>query len=223
MRKYLNKIMPAGIAVLALGVTIPALADDHAKPAAASLPGVMDASRVTAGSYATDPGHTLVQWRVNHFGFNDYFGLFGNITGTLQLDPAKPAEAKVDITIPIAEVTTASKGLTGHLLRPGKDGGAPDFFGAEPDAAKFVSTAVKVGEKGKDAKITGDLTLNGVTKPVTIKAKFTGAGANPFNKKETVGFHGKTTIKRSEFGIKYGVPIVSDEVHLKISAAFEKQ
>lgn len=224
MNKKYKMILPTGAAALALAVAIPALADNHAKPANPALPGTMDVSRVTAGNYTTDPAHTLVSWRVDHFGFNDYFGLFGNITGTLQIDPANPEAAKVDISIPVAEVTTASKGLSGHLLRPAsEDGGKPDFFGPEPEAARFVSTAVAVEENGTDAQITGNLTLNGTTKPVTIKARFNGAGSNPFNKKETVGFHGKTTIKRSDFGIMYGIPVVSDEVALKISVAFEKQ
>jgi polyisoprenoid-binding protein YceI len=188
---------------------------------APSVPGAIDVSRVTAGNYATDPGHTLIGWRVSHFGFNDYFGIFGDATGTLSLDPANPNAAKVDIIVPVSKVTTASAGLTGHLLRAGKDGGKPDFFGPSPADAKFVST--KVEASGTTAKITGDLTLNGVTKPVTLDAKFSGAGNNPYNKKATVGFHATTTIKRSDFGVNYGIPVVSDEVQLDISVAFEKQ
>ena len=187
---------------------------------APQLPGVADVSRVTAGNYQTDPGHTLIGWRVSHFGFNDYFGIFGDSTGTLTLDPKNPNAASVDITIPVRKVTTASAGLTGHLLRAGKDGGKADFFGPAPADAKFVST--KVEASGTKAKISGNLTLNGVTKPVVLDATFTGAGNNPFNKKATVGFHATTTIKRSEFGVSYGIPVVSDEVALDISVAFEK-
>lgn len=185
------------------------------------LPGQKDASRVTAGTYKTDPGHSLIGWEVNHFGFNDYFGIFGDVAGTLTIDPANPNAAKVDVTIPVAKVTTASAGLTSHLLRAGKDGGKPDFFGPAPADARFVST--KVAASGTTAKITGNLTLNGVTKEVVLDAEFTGAGANPFNKKETIGFEAETTIKRSDFGIAYALPMVSDEVELDISVAFEKQ
>lgn len=187
---------------------------------APQLPGVADVTRVTAGTYQTDPGHTLIGWRVSHFGFNDYFGIFGDATGTLKLDPQNPNAASVDITIPVSKVTTASAGLTGHLLRAGKDGGKADFFGPAPADAKFVST--KVEASGTKAKITGNLTLNGVTKPVVLYTTFSGAGNNPFNKKATVGFHATTTIKRSEFGVSYGIPVVSDEVVLDISVAFEK-
>lgn len=199
---------------LPLFIAVPLIAQS------AQVPGTLDTTRVTAGTYNTDPGHTLIGWRVSHFGFNDYFGIFGDATGTLTLDPANPNAAKVDITIPVGKVTTASAGLTGHLLRAGKDGGKPDFFGPAPADARFVST--EVSAVGQQAKIRGNLTLNGVTKPVVLDTKFSGAGTNPFNKKATVGFHATTTIKRSEFGIVYGIPMVSDDVVLDISVAFEK-
>lgn len=188
-----------------------------------TVPGAADVTRVTAGTYAADANHTLVQWKVSHFGFNDYIGLFGDVTGTLVLDPANPAAAKVDMTIPVAKVTTASAGLTGHLLAPGKDGKPADFFGPAPADARFVSTGVHVMDDGKSAHIMGNLTLNGQTHPVTLGAVFVGAGANPMSKKETVGFHATATIKRSQFGIGFGIPLVSDDVRLDISAAFEKQ
>jgi polyisoprenoid-binding protein YceI len=187
---------------------------------APQTPGAVDVTRVTAGTYNTDPGHTLIGWRVSHFGFNDYFGIFGDATGTLVLDPAKPNASTVDITIPIGKVTTASAGLTGHLLRAGKEGGKADFFGPAAADAKFVSTSVVA--KGTTAKITGNLTLNGITKPVVLDTTFSGAGNNPFNKKPTVGFHATSVIKRSEFGISYAVPMISDDVTLDISVAFEK-
>lgn len=190
--------------------------------AAPQVPGVMDVSRVTAGTYALDPAHTLVGWNVSHFGFSDYFGLFGNITGTMTLDPANIEAATFDITIPVAEVTVASAGLKDHLLRAGKDGGAPDFFGPTPGMAKFTSTqVVKTG--ATSANVLGNLTLNGKTAPVMLAVDFAGAGANPFNKKETVGFHARALMDRTQWGVNYGVPMVSKEVELTISAAFEKQ
>lgn len=213
-------------ALTAAAVVLAATGGIAAAPAlfaqgAPEVPGAQDASRVTAGTYAADPSHSLIAFEVNHFGFNDYYGIFGDVAGTLVLDPANLDAAQVDVTIPVASVTTASKGLTEHLLRPGKEGAAPDFFGAAPAPARFVSTAVQAD--GMKAMITGNLTLNGVTKPVTFEAEFTGAGVNPFSKKETVGFEAETSIKRSDFGVNYGIPFVSDEVELDISVAFEKQ
>lgn len=187
---------------------------------AQQVPGAADVSRVAAGTYTADAGHSMVGWQVSHFGFNDYLGLFGDVSGTLSLDPADPNAAKVDVTIPVSKVTTPSAGLTGHLLRASKDGGKPDFFGPAPADARFVSTSVVTS--GTTAKITGDLTLNGVTKPVTLDTKFVGAGINPYNKKATVGFHAMSAVKRSDFGINYGIPLVGDEVRLHITVAFEK-
>lgn len=196
---------------LPLLMAAPLLAEETAAPA---LPGAADAARVAAGSYEVDARHTQVNWQVNHFGFNDYFGLFGDVTGTLDIDPANLGAAKVDVTIPIASVATSSAGLTTHLQ-------TPDFFDVAKFAtARFVSTSVIAD--GPRAMIKGDLTMLGVTKPVELETRFEGAGANPMNKKATIGFHASTTIKRSEWGMTKYVPMVGDEVKLRISVAFEK-
>lgn len=216
----MNRTTIAAAAAIALAAGASAFAPALTAQGAPQVPGAKDPSRVTAGTYTADAAHSLIAFEVNHFGFNDYYGIFGDVAGTLVIDPTNPNAAKVDVTIPVANVTTASKGLTEHLLRAGKDGGKPDFFGPAPAPARFVSTAVKT--VGTKATITGNLTLNGVTKPVTFEAEFTGAGANPFNKRATVGFEAETSIKRSDFGVNYGIPFVSDEVELDISVAFEK-
>lgn len=185
-------------------------------------PGSPDPKAVTAGTYAVDPDHTLVVWTVDHLGVSPYTGIFGGVTGTLTLDPKRADAARVDVTIPVAQVTTASAGLTQHLLRPGKAGGKPDFFGADPMAARFVST--RLVTSGERAKLTGDLTLNGVTKPVTLQVSFYGAGTAPpqMGGKQNVGFRATGSIRRSDFNLGYGVPMVGDEVKLDISAAFVK-
>lgn len=189
---------------------------------APEIPGAKDPARVAAGSYALDASHTLVKWNVSHFGFNDYFGIFGDISGTMELDPTNIEATKFEIMVPIADVTVASAGLKEHLLRAGKDGAAPDFFGPEPGMATFVSREVtKTGDM--TANVTGDLTINGKTGPVLLAVEFSGAGANPFNKKETVGFHARGMMDRTQWGVNYGVPVVSKDVELTISAAFEKQ
>ncbi|MFD1612114.1 YceI family protein [Sphingomonas tabacisoli] len=203
--------------VLPLALAAPLVAQ-----APMSKPGSANPAAVTGGTYTADPNHTLVLWTVDHLGFTPYTGIFGSVTGTLTLDPKNPNAAKVDVTIPVSKVTTASAGLTEHLLKPGKDGGKPDFFGPSPADAHFVST--KVVAQGQKAKITGNLTLNGVTRPVTLDAAFYGAGKMAANigGKENVGFRATTTIKRSDFGVMMGIPLVSDEVKLEIAAAFQK-
>ena len=185
-------------------------------------PGSANPAAVTGGTYKADPDHTLVMWTVDHLGFTPYTGIFGSVTGTLTIDPKNPNAAKVDVTIPVSKVTTASAGLTQHLLRAGKDGGKPDFFGADPADARFVSTSVQAN--GQKAKITGNLTLNGVTRPVTLDASFYGAGKMPaeMGGQENVGFRATARIKRSDFGVSMGIPLVSDDVTLEIAAAFQK-
>lgn len=207
----------APVALLALALATPLVAQQ-----AMQKPGSKNPAAVTGGTYTVDPAHTLVGWRVDHLGFNDYFGIFGDVTGTLTLDPKNPSAAKVDITIPVSKVTTASASLTAHLLKPGTDGKKPDFFGAAPADAKFVSTSVTAS--GTKAQIAGNLTLNGVTKPVTLDAEFAGAGKAPaqMGGKENVGFHATGSIKRSDFGVNMGIPMVSDEVKLDITVAFQK-
>jgi polyisoprenoid-binding protein YceI len=187
-----------------------------------SAPGSRNPAAVSGGTYSVDPSHTLVVWTLDHLGFSPYSGIFGDVTGTLTLDPKNLSAAKVDVTIPVSKVVTASAGLTEHLLRAGKDGGKPDFFGAAPAAARFVSTSVAA--RGQKARIRGNLTLNGVTRPVTLDAAFYGAGTMPaqMGGKENVGFKATGTILRSQFGLGFGIPMVGDEVKLDISAAFQK-
>lgn len=212
VRRFLLLAAPLALAAVPLLAQMPTEA-----------PGKPDKTRVAAGTYKLDPNHTLIGWRVDHLGFNDYFGVFGDSTGTLTLDPKNPAAAKVEVTIPVAKVLTASPGLNAHLLRPGKNGAKPDFFGANPADARFVSTRVVPGRDGMSATITGDLTLNGQTHPVTIAARFKGAGTGVMGGKPTVGFSGKATILRSQWGVVAGIPLVSDKVELDISAPFERQ
>lgn len=197
---------------LPLIAAAPLLAQQSAAP---SLPGVADSARVMAGSYAVDSRHSQINWQVNHFGFNDYFGLFGDIKGVLQIDPANLSAAKVDVTVPIASVATSSQGLTDHLK-------TADFFDAVKfDSARFVSNSVTVD--GQKAVIKGDLTMLGITRPVELETRFEGAGNNPMSKKGTIGFHAATTIKRSEWGMTKYAPMVGDDVKLRISIAFEKE
>lgn len=190
-----------------------------------SVPGAKDVSRVQAGTYSVDPGHTLVAWEVDHLGFTPYFGLFGDATGKLTIDPKNLSAAKVDITIPVSKVTTASEGLNKHLFAPAKEpGGKPDFFGPNPADARFVSTSVRVDDDGDEAEVTGNLTLNGVTRPVTLDVDFYGAGKMPAQMGGQVGlgFEAEGKIRRSDFGINYSIPMVSDEVKLKIAVGFFK-
>jgi polyisoprenoid-binding protein YceI len=208
---------------LALPLAIAAAAVPGQSQLPSEQPGKLDKSRVTAGNYAVDATHSMIEWRVNHLGFNDYFGLIGQLGGTMQFDPANPAATRLTATIPVSKVVTVDAALTAHLLKPAPEGGKADFFGANAADATFVSTSVVPGADGMSATVNGNLTLNGVTKPATFTARFTGAGTNFFNKAPTVGFEGEAVIKRSEFGMGFFAPLVADEVKLSITIAFEKK
>ena len=184
--------------------------------AQAQTPPTRDPAQIQAGHYTVDSGHTQVGWRVSHMGFSNYTGGFSDVSGTLDLQPKDPAAAKMSVKIPVASVATTSAKLTDELK-----GEQWLDAGKYPDMT-FVST--KVAPAGKDkAKVTGDLTLHGVTKPVTLDVTLVGAGANPLSKKYTVGFEATGTLKRSEFGVKTYVPLIGDELHLVIAGAFERQ
>ena len=181
-----------------------------------AAPGTKDAAKVTGGTYKVDGGHTQVVFAWDHMGFTNNMGTIAEPTGTLTLDKANPAASKVSVEFPVSNIRTGVAKLDEHLMKA-------DFFDAAKfPTATFVSTSVKPdGATGAD--ITGNLTIKGVTKPVTLDAEFYGAGVQPMSKKENVGFVATTTIKRSEFGMGYGVPIVSDAIELKVIAGFEKQ
>lgn len=185
-----------------------------AAPAGAQQPGARDASKISGGTYKADPNHTQVAWSVDHFGFSTLFGMFGQITGTLELDPKNPAGARLDIKIPMSGLTVTSEKFSTHLR-------GNEFLDVEkfPEAT-FKSTSVEV--LGEKARLKGDLTVHGVTQPVTLAASFHGAGENPMTKAETVGFSATGAVKRSDFGLGKFSPAVSDEVDLTIVGAFEK-
>lgn len=201
--------MRSALFALAL-LAAPALAQ-----APAGLPGAPEVSRVAAGTYAVDPNHTQVIWTVNHMGFSSLSGLFGATEGSLTIDPAKPDASKFSVTMNTAAITVTAPAFAKHLA-------TAELFDTEKyPTATFTSTSVVV--TGSSAKISGNLTLKGITKPIVIDAKFVGAGTNPVSKKLNFGFHGTATIKRSEFGLGLFTPIVSDEVKLGIHLALTAQ
>ena len=172
-----------------------ALAQQVASPVPAS---------VKAGTYKVEPYHTQAVFSVSHFGFTNFYGVFSGASGSLVLDPAKPSAARLEVTIPIQSVQTTSAQLDGMLK------GDQWFDTAKFPTATFTST--KVVLSGKDsAVIAGNLTLHGVTKPITLEAHFIGAGVNPLDKSFTAGFEATGTIKRSDFGVSTYVPLVGDD------------
>ncbi len=160
-------------------------------------------------TYDIETPHTQIIFSVNHLGFSHSYGKFLEHDGTIVFDAENPAASSVNITIKTASVEMNDQKWNDHLKNA-------DFF----DAAKFPdmtfkSTKIDVTRKDT-AKITGDLTIKGVTKPVVLDTKLNKAGKHPMSGKEGAGFSATTAIKRSDFGIAYGLPAVGDEVKIAL-------
>ncbi len=173
-------------------------------------------SVVEAGAYVVDPSHTQVHFDVLHMGFSYYEGRFSNVSGELDLKPADLPGSSVQITVPIDAVSTTSAKLDGELK-------SADWL----DAGKFATMTFKSNEvkpTGEgEADVMGDLTLHGVTKPLTLHVKLVGSGINPMDRKYTAGFSVSGRLKRSDFGVTKYLPLIGDEVELEINGAFEKK
>lgn len=206
-RRLLARTAVAGALVLSLvgGVVT-------AQTAATRIP-----AEVQAGTYKLDPSHGKITWAINHLGFSTYRGQFTNVSADLTLDPANPSASTLTASVPLADVDPADDALKAHLQ-------TPDFFDvAQFPTASFVATAIVVdSDDATEADVTGNLTLHGVTRPVTLEVQFNQAGP-AMGGAYKVGFDGETTIKRSEFGITTYLPALGDEVELHIEGEFVKQ
>jgi len=167
---------------------------------------------VFAATYTLDPGHTQVVFAWNHFGYSNPTAQFGKVEGTLEFDQAHPTKSSVNVTIPLASVNSNVPKLDEHLQ-------GEDFFDSAkfPDAT-FKSTKVEQGAAKDKLKVVGDLTLHGVTKPVTLDVTINKVGEHPMRKAAAAGFDASTTIKRSDFGISKYVPMVSDDIKIHITS-----
>lgn len=186
-------------------------------PKAAEAPKVStDIALAPAGTYVLEKSHASIGFKVNHMGFADYAMRFNDFDATITLDPKAPEKSSVKATIKPASLDSNNPKLTEHTS--GKD-----FFNVML-FPEMTFTSTKIEKTGTTTgKIHGDLTMLGVTKPVVLETTFIGGGDHTFFKKYDIGFKAKTTIKRSEFGMNYGIPMVSDDVAVEINAEFVQQ
>jgi polyisoprenoid-binding protein YceI len=202
-------------AILAASLLI--LPAAHAKPKPAAQP------EIPAGTYTLDKSHASLTFRVSHMGFSNFTAQFSDFDATLQLDPKHPEKSSViaKVKVPSLTLPTPPKGFLEELL------GKQFLDAALTPEMTFTSTRVKL--TGKDtATITGDLLLHGVTRPVTLKAKFNGGFASsPYEPYARIGFSAQGKLNRSDFGVSYGIPApgttmgVSDNVDIIIEAEFK--
>lgn len=206
---------------LAALVAGPLLAGSMAGLPAAVAQTQAPALEVPAGTYRIDPTHASVTWQVNHLGLSNYTARFTKFDATLEFDPASPEKSRVTVTIDPKSVRT-------DFPFPEKEDfdakiAGPDFLdaGKYPEI-RFVST--KVERLGADTgRMHGDLTFHGVTKPVVMDVKLVGAKTHPMRGVGAMGFSAVTTFKRSDFGVTNLVPMVGDEVTVRVEAEFLQQ
>ncbi|HWU70257.1 MAG TPA: YceI family protein [Pseudoxanthomonas sp.] len=161
-------------------------------------------------SYKLDPNHTNVLASWSHFGFSNPSVGFSQVEGTLVYDADKVSASSVEVSLPINGLWAFSALFNEHL------NSADWFDSAQFPTATFKSTKVEAAGKGK-LKVTGDLTIRGITKPVVLDATLNKAAEHPLGKRAAIGFNATTTVKRSDFGLAKYVPNVSDEVQIRIT------
>ncbi len=161
-------------------------------------------------TYQLDPTHTDVLFTWNHNGFSFPTGRAAISSGTLTYDAAKPTASQVQVELPLAELATHVPKLD-EIVKSDKL-----FDAAKFPQATFRSTSVSTQGSGR-LKITGDLTLHGVTRPVVLDATLNKLGEHPSRKVPTIGFNATAVIRRSEFGLDAFLPNIADEVQLRIT------
>lgn len=177
--------------------------------------GLTTSAFAAAEKYTLDASHSQILFSNDHLGFSTNYGMFAGFEGEIMFDADAPASSSVIFSMPVMSMFTGWAARKGHFM-------SDDFFGAkEGDLVTFTSTAIEV--TGDDtAKITGDLTMNDVTKSVVLDAVLNKAAAHPFANKPWLGFDATTTLLRSDFGVGNFAPAVSDAVEVKISIGAQK-
>lgn len=208
----LKTLTALGALALLAGGAIHAQQPAFASTASAAAVQAFPAPDVRAGTYTLDRAHAKILWTVSHFGFSEYTGEFTDFDASLTLDPAHPERSRLSVTIDANSVDTHNEALDTHMR------GADFLDVANHARATFTSTAVR-RTGASTAEVTGNFTLRGVTRPLTLNVTFNRAADN-MQGRYTAGFSATATVKRSDYGVSYAVPAVSDEVQLRISGEF---
>ena len=177
---------------------------------AALLAAVSTTAIAAPEAYTLDASHSQIIFNYNHLGYSTTYGMFSGFNGEIQFDQEDPAASSVTVSFPVMTMLTGWEERFAHFM-------SPDFFdGNEEEMVTFTSTSIEVtGET--TALITGDLTLNEVTKSVVLDAKLNQMGDHPMAGKPWAGFDATTTLVRSDYNLGQFAPFVSDEVQVMIS------
>jgi polyisoprenoid-binding protein YceI len=186
--------------------------------ASAVLAPKVDASAATLapGDFLLDTTHAALLFRINHLGFADYAGRFDRFEASLSGDAASPAEARVEAIIDMTSLNIANPEFAAELMGPGW------FDAAAHPQAIFQSRSIQL-TSDTAAIITGDLTLKGVTRPVTLSARLNGSAYDPLRRADVIGFSATSEISRAAFGIDRFSGLLTDNVRIEIEAEFIRQ
>ena len=179
---------------------------------AAALALTLAATNASAGpeSYVLDASHSQVIFGYNHLGFSTTYNMFSGFEGEIMFDADDPSASSVNVSMPLMSLFTGWEKRFEHFM-------SDDFFGAQDgDLITFASTGIEV-TGDNTAVITGDLTINQVTKSVSLDAKLNKADTHPMAGKPWLGFDATATVLRSDFGLGKYAPNVSDELDVIIS------
>lgn len=175
--------------------------------------GALPVAQAETHSYTIDPVHSAFLFRVKHANVGYTYGRFNEFGGTIVVDDENPANSRVEITVQVKSVDTANEKRDQHLR-------SPDFFNVNQfPTMTFKSTAVKKTEDGA-YEVTGDFTLHGTTKPLTVLMTKTGEGS--FMGNYLIGFEGAATLQRSEFGMDKMLNVVSDKIWITIAVEAQR-
>ncbi|WP_371224296.1 YceI family protein [Roseovarius sp. 2305UL8-3] len=177
---------------------------------AAALAVLASGAMAAPEKYTLDASHSQVVFTYNHLGFSTTYNMFSGFDGEIMFDAEDPAASSVSVSMPVMSLFTGWEKRFEHFM-------SDDFFGAsEGDMITFTSTGIEV--TGDDtANITGDLTINEMTKSVVLEAKLNKADTHPMAGKPWMGFDATTTILRSDYGLGKFAPNVGDELDVMIS------
>lgn len=177
--------------------------------------GTASSAFAASETYQIEKTHADLLFSIDHAGFTQKHGSFRDFDATLQYDAARPENSKVEVTVQTDSLDTA-------LPARDKDVKGENFLDtAKYPQMRFVSTKVTPAAN-QELRIEGNLTLHGVTKPITLHAKLNKSAPNPFDQRPTLGFSATGSLKRSDFGMATFIPVVGDVVKIEIDAEFNR-
>jgi polyisoprenoid-binding protein YceI len=174
-----------------------------------------------SGTYEIDRAHSSLTWKVSHLGLSNFTARFSRFDAILEIDPVKPERAKLLVTVEPTSIRTdypfpESSDFDKDLAE------GEDFFNAKK-FSRIIFSSTKVERTGKTtARVTGDLTMRGITMPLTIQVTLNAAKPHPLAGVPALGFSAIAKLKRSDFGMTFMLPLIGDEVILLIEAEFLK-